>query len=302
MLRYRFAPPPCRHMSNIIALTKLVIVDSLEDNEFCREFQTGQEIEAFVRAEFAAYNLPLQVERRRVEFPDEFEKVVQDLIAEAEHGARPMLHVEMHGDPTGGLEFSSGCTLGWDQVSDILVQLNRATRFNLVSVFAACYGAYFAGQMWVHRPAPCFGLLAPEDKVEPNEVYGGFRRFYHELAVTQDMGCAAALLAGEQLTTGRWMNQTASVWLPKVLRSTAEHYLSAAGLQAMAVRALARAEAQAIPISVDLVPFTEVTARKYITDTAFNRFFMVDDIPENSVRFRHVREKIIQEVLPLVGR
>lgn len=297
MLRYRFAPSACTQMSDIISLTKLVIVDSLEENEF----QTGQEIETFTRAEFSEYDLPLSVERHSVQYPDEFEEVLRVLTVEAEHGQLPLLHVETHGDPKEGLGFSSGCTLPWGRVSELLVELNRATRFNLVSVFAACYGAYFAGQMWVHRPSPCFGLLAPEDQVAPDEIYGGFRRFYHELAITQDMGRAAASLAREKLTKGRWMNQTATVWLPKVLRATAEQHLSAAGLNAMAARALARPEAQDLPPDLDLTALTEARARRYLTETAFNRFFMVDSIPENAERFRHVQERLIEEILPLVG-
>jgi hypothetical protein len=116
------------------------------------------------------------------------------------------------------------------------------------------------------------------------------------------MGAAAALLAREKLTNGQWMNQTAPVWLPKVLRSTAEQYLSKEGLEAMATRIKARAEAQYLPAGLNLEPFSEATARRYVIDIAFNRFFMVEDIPENAERFRSVQERVIRDILPLVGR
>jgi hypothetical protein len=285
-------------MSDMITLSKLVIIDSLEANEF----QTGQEIEIFARAEFSLHNLPLLVERHSVLWPADFEKILLNLTADAARGMFPILHVETHGDPKDGLEFASGSTMSWSRVSELLVDLNRATRFNLVCVFAACYGAYFAGQMWVHKPAPCFGLLAPEDTVDPGEIYRGFRVFYGELARTRDMGAAAALLAREKLTRGRWMNQTAPIWLPKVLRATAEHHLSAEGLKAMAARIKARAEAEDLPPELNLEPLSEETARRYLSETAFHRFFMVMDIPENADRFRSVQERVIREILPLVGQ
>lgn len=284
-------------MSDIFSLTKLVIVDSLESHEF----QTGHEIETFARTLFADHGLPLQVERHSVSWPDEFQNVLDELVVEAKDGARPLLHVEMHGDPLNGLEFASGGTMKWGQVSELLIDLNRATRFNLVCIFAACYGAYFATELWVNRPSPCFGLLAPEDEIDPGEIYRAFMCFYRELAVSQDMGKAAALVARDKLTKGRWMNQTAAGWLPKVLQATVEQHLSADGLRAMAARVSTRAGAEGATVKIEKLALVE-TARRHIGELAFDRFFMVADIPENAERFRLVRERVIKEILPLLGK
>lgn len=46
----------------------------------------------------------------------------------------------------------------------------------------------------------------------------------------------------------------------------------------------------------------EAIALHYVRDLTFNRFFMVEEIPENAERFRAVKESVIHEILPLVGR
>lgn len=286
-------------MPNSFALTKIVIIDSLEP----REFQTGQLLETYIRGELAEQGLPLRVERHSVGWPDEFERVVHRLTTEsAEHGEAPLLHVEMHGDPKDGLIFSEGGSMPWSRVSELLIDLNRATRFNLVGFFAACYGAHFGGELWVHRAAPCFGLLAPEDEVDPAELYQGFRRLYHELVVTLDMGQATALLAREKLSRGRWLNQTAATWFPQVLLALAKNHANAAELDAMALRVMARQDAQDLPKDIDMRTRVEDMALLYLRDLAFSRFFMVEDLPENAERFRAVKERAISEILPLVGK
>lgn len=287
------------YMSDIFSLTKIVIIDSLEETEF----QTGYELERFIRTEFEEHGLAVPVERYSVQWPNQFEALVRRLTAEATgHGARPLLHVETHGDPIDGLIFSEGGSLPWGRVSEMLIELNRATRFNLVSFFAACYGAYFAGELWVNRPAPCFALLAPEDEVDPGELYRGFRRLYHELALTHDMGRAAKLLTRQELAKGRWLNRTAASWFPEVLLAVARQHGSEAGLRAMAARVMARREAHDLPSDCDMEQHVKNTALAYLRDIAFNRFFMVEDFPENADRFSAVKERVLREIIPLLGQ
>lgn len=231
-------------MPDIFKLTKIVVVDSLEPDEF----QTGQLLEEYIRNELTEHGLPLRVERYSVCWPADFESVMRQLTIEAaERGEAPLLHVEMHGDPKDGLIFSEGGSMPWGRVKDLLTELNHATGFNLVSIFAACYGAHFAGELLIHRAAPCFGLLAPEDEVDPAEIYQGFRLLYHELAVTQDMGNAAGFLARQRLSKGRWLNRTAPIWFKDVLRAMVMTHASGDGLDAMAARAMARPEAKSLP-------------------------------------------------------
>jgi hypothetical protein len=286
-------------MSDVFRLTKIVIVDSLEPGEF----QTGQLLEEYIRHEMTEYGLPLRVERYSVGWPADFESVMHKLSMEAaETGEAPLLHVEMHGDPKDGLIFSEGGSIPWDRVKDLLTEINHATGFNLVSIFAACYGAHFAGELFIHRAAPCFGLLAPEDKVYPEEIYQGFRLLYHELAVTRDMGHAAAFLARQKLSKGRWLNRTAPSWFKDVLRAMIMTHASRKGLDAMTERVMARPEAKDLPKGVDLRAHMEETALHYVRDLTFDRFFMVKEIPENAERFRAVKESVIRDLLPLVGR
>lgn len=67
-----------------------------------------------------------------------------DLLAQlAQQASRepyvPLLHIECHGGK-GGLEFADGSWLTWDDMNPAFVNLNVATRLNLITVVAACHG------------------------------------------------------------------------------------------------------------------------------------------------------------------
>jgi len=279
-------------------VSKVVIIDSLDEHEF----QTGELLETAIRHEFEEHNLPLSVERHSLTWAGEFEAIINLLAQEAESGY-PILHIEMHGDKVDGLIFKNGSNLQWEEVTGILARLNRATKFNLVCVFAACYGAYFTHGFWVNYASPCLALIAPEEELSPDEVYRGFRTLYRNLAILKDMGKAADLLDKQAPIKGGWFQMRADIWFYEILRA---YVLENATDEAITWRAM-EFQAFRLELASDSITLKDAKSaifsiiRKHISHLAFEKFFMIEEFPENSARFEEVRKKIAEDLLPLIG-
>ncbi|MBL8252185.1 MAG: hypothetical protein JNJ76_01100 [Candidatus Competibacter sp.] len=94
---------------------------------------------------------------------------------------RPVLHLESHGNDVGlaGPNGSGGTDpLAWDELTELLQELNLATRCNLVVVVAACTG--FAGIQALRcgPRAPAVALVGPGAPIMPTNLLSGTKEFY----------------------------------------------------------------------------------------------------------------------------
>lgn len=102
-------------------------------------------------------------------------------ICAAQSGMLPVLHLEAHGDHVGleGPDGRGGVeVLTWDELSEPLQRLNRATRCNLVVLVAACVGFAAIGAFRRGPRAPAVALVGPDDDLNEGDLLRGTKEFY----------------------------------------------------------------------------------------------------------------------------
>lgn len=270
--------------------SRVVVVESLERHEV----KTGAKIADFVKSVSMAQCLGISVEYTACEDVVTFESFVNELAADVKATGRiPLLHVECHGDRSTGLEFENGSQLSWTRLSQLLVGLNEATRFNLVAIFSACYGAHFVAQMGCLAPAPCFAMIAPSEDVYPDEILTGFRLFYADLLRTADAGQAVDAMLHLSLQKGAWFAMRAETWFEKIVTGYVESHCTKSEAKRRALQMYRQlrssgAEADLGELRRKLVQ----SNRNELIGKYFECYFMAKTVTETAVRFRRVRRRI----------
>lgn len=272
-------------MPAAFSISKISIIESLEPSEV----HTGRIIAEYIRAQLESAGIDLQVEvlecESKIEFLAILERLAQEAI-EVEH--IPLLHIECHGDKLDGLEFANSSMMSWPELSDELLKLNCATRFNLFSVISACSGGYFLSQIFPGQPAPCLGMLAPSDAVDPAEILEGFRIFYSTFIKTFDAGSAAQKMSRQRLTAGKWFVQSSDEWFVRIVINYVQVHCTRKQLEERAKKLSRKLRNSGIEQSIGL---TKRRIRKDhnsgLVDKYFASFFMTERFPENKLRFNN---------------
>lgn len=278
-------------------LSRIVVVESLESHEV----KTGKHVAELIEASDNARLMGLAVEYHTCEHAGEFIEFVRELTLDVSRTGRiPLLHIECHGDQTDGLEFQNGSVLSWPELSDLLVDLNRAAQFNLVAVFSACYGGHFLSRLDSIDPAPCYAMIAPTESVNPSEILAGFRTFYTTLFKTGDAGVAIDEIMQLDLQDGQWFGQQAELWYERIVIDYIEMHCTNAAMKVRSLRMLNKLRAKNVNATIGYLKRGLVQAnRSNLVDKFFERYFMVDTLPENALRFHAVRARLEQRISQL---
>jgi len=275
-------------------LSRVVIVESLKVGEVKTRLETAN----FVRAQDSTSAAGIPIEYHDCDSAQAFVNILTSLKLDALRTENfPLLQVECHGDGLLGLEFRDRSCLSWPQLSELLVDLNKATRFNLIAVFSACYGGYFLSRISTVDSAPCYAMLAPTEEVWPHEILSAFRAFYSEFFKSMDAGRAMARISKLSLEAGAWMPILAESWYEHVVINYIQQHCTR---QEMKIRTLRTANAlRASGVAVDMrrIKLGLVQGnRDSITGRFFERYFMVNDIPENANRFGFLKTRISKRI------
>lgn len=120
----------------------------------------------------------------QIKSPEHLTAILSELtLHAANHGMRPMLHFDMHGDKDKGMLICNEESeyVSWHKLITHLKELNKATHNNLIVVGAACYGLRAITSIKINDPVPFFVLLAPEGEVSLGFVEDNIPAFYREL-------------------------------------------------------------------------------------------------------------------------
>ena len=280
-----------------LKFSKVAIIQSLDPGEFETGTELGKSIEG-LRDDHAA--VP-EVELINVKGRDEFLQAIDKLTIEAEkNDAAPILQIEMHGwEDKSGLAFPDDSSLTWPELSDPLAKLNKATGFNLLVCMSVCFGGHSLSFIKPDGPSPCFGLIGPTHSVSPPELLGGFRSFYRELITTLDVNAGLAKLHAHKLQEGGYINITAEQWFFRLADGYLKTYCTKERLQARAkaITNQIKSEGKAVN-DAQLAAITQLgqTLATNFLDRRFPKFFMLDAIPENRVRFGQALTQAKQDV------
>jgi hypothetical protein len=190
--------------------------------------------------------------------------------------------------------------LAWDRVANALLPLNIASRFNLLAIFSACFGAHFLSQMDTIGPAPCWCLIAPTKKVDPGEILGGFRVFYSALFKDADMGSAVRAISRCQLSHGEWLWEPAEIWYQRIVTGYIKVHCteSAARERARTIYKDAKKDGKRTSLG-SILRIMKKKNRDAFTGDYFDRFFIIDIIPENNIRFAKTKERVANTLATL---
>jgi hypothetical protein len=96
-------------------------------------------------------------------------------------GMLPLLHVETHGS-IDGIGVSGPEGIGFAELMEELIPLNRMSGLHLVVVLAACEGIWGMKMLQPARGAAAFrALIGPEYKILPEQLAKGCQAFYRGL-------------------------------------------------------------------------------------------------------------------------
>lgn len=268
---------------------RIVIIQSLESHEV----ETGALLSEYI----IGLDNTQSVEVINCSSANDFLEVIKKLVTCAYSGSIALLHVECHGDIENGLEFQNSSVLGWEQVASSLRALNIASKFNLLAVFSACFGAYFLGQMGSIKPAPCWCLLAPTKQINPAEVLRGFRVFYRALYNDSDLATAMNAIHACDLDEGEWFCQSAETWYEMVTSDYVKNHCEKAVARERAKILHRRLKLAGIHKGVgSILREIQKSNRKNFLSKHFEIYFMTSEIPENIQRFKNTRQRINKEI------
>ncbi|HWF43065.1 MAG TPA: hypothetical protein VG537_00335 [Candidatus Kapabacteria bacterium] len=140
--------------------------------------------------EWEGSNIQLLLEYRSVRTAVELTTELQRLTESVPKLGVPILHLTMHGDEDG-LQLSSGECIDWTELSPFIVNLNIATRNNLLITLAACFGLYLGAvnaKNWDRSAYWC--VLGRLDPHSAGDFTNDYIRFYRNLIESSNFGDA----------------------------------------------------------------------------------------------------------------
>ena len=192
-----------------------------------------------------------------------------------------------------GLELANGSCMPWAELSNLFVELNQATGFNLLVVLSACYAGHFLSRLLTFEPAPFWMMLAPTETIDPAEILRGFRKFYSELISSRDIGKAMQSLSSVALEEGHWFAQNAEQWFE---RMTADYVKNHCNVRVARARvnsnyAKLKAEGHQMPMKEVKRHFKKAN-KDALLGTHFDKYFMTSAIPRNAFRFQLTKRRL----------
>ena len=274
-------------------LTKFVIIESLD----ATEMQTGASLAEYIRGVGETNDLPITVELTSCGNSNNFREIFHKLTLDAQSGEIPVVDDECHGHPAAGLLFADGSNMPWTEVAALSLKLNIACRFNLLVRYSACFGGYFLQEMGTITPSPCWCVIAPTESVNPAEIMRGLRLFYEALIRTLDIGKAIAQLQRETLTHGRWFAKAAEIWFQQLTIYYIEHHCIRAEMKkrVMLIHEQLKKRGKIVAPALIEIALKEKN-RANLTTKYFDRYFLIDEIPENAQRFVGARIRLLQSI------
>lgn len=162
---------------------KFLIVDLVPESEM----QTGRHIEECLLDVINRQSVGIVCERHKCASDIEFVDLITNIRSDvAEKGVVPYIHVEGHGSKDS-LHFPDQSSIKWTDVFEEFRKINILSKNNLFFSSGACKSAYAFKAATITKPAPVFGMLAPEKEVLSGGVVDGFVAFYKSLIMSESL-------------------------------------------------------------------------------------------------------------------
>ena len=202
---------------------------------------------------------------------DELESLLIELWAFVveSNGIGLCLQIECHGDKNG-IQLADGSSMSWDRLRPLLVNVNLASRMNLIFWLAACHGGYFITACRYHETVPFTVLVGPGSEIDPSTLLAFTCTFYTELFKTRNL-TEALTVAGAVRPDISYIN------------------FSAVGVFRVALAARIRRAPPELRVQVRAIEEPQF-------DQWRKAFFALDQYPENADRFAITYAEVLAEV------
>ncbi|UBU50191.1 hypothetical protein LCW13_08090 [Cobetia amphilecti] len=273
---------------------KLWVIESLPQGElrtgknlFDNELDKAKQVQQDLVVEFAEPTT-------KSELLDVLEKIHD----EAMSGLYPMIHFECHGCEYG-LGTASGELVAWDEIRDVLIKINWATKLNLMIVIAACNGAHLIKVCTKLDAAPFWAIIGPEIEVTAGHIQDSFGRFYESFFSDLDGDKAIAILnEGAEKQNRTYHFLSAAGLFSKAYRAYHDSYCVGKGGQER-IEYLVTEALKNINVKKQGVTWARQQVKKGLVsndqefDKLRKRFFFISDYPENNERFPLFMDDIV---------
>lgn len=145
--------------------------------------------------QLSATHHPFMVEHIVLKSRQHLVETMFSLARRAKKGLRPIIHLDMHGDPLRGLEIAPSAEFArWDEVFAWLRKVNVRAKNNLGVVGAACYSLSLIRSISIFQPVPFYFLVAPQSVATIGQIDDGMPNFYRNLLCGDGLSSAVDAL------------------------------------------------------------------------------------------------------------
>lgn len=276
----------------------IVLVKSLENHEV----DTSTVLKEFIEGN-EGYNTEvfklLQIEAHNAEG---FKTLVNDLIAPAKQGMRPILNLDCHGNERDGLIFKDDSVISWEELAECLRPLNQASQFNLIVILSCCFGAHFMSGLGVIQAAPCAFIVAPTHEINSGEIIAGLFSFYDSLFKTFNIVQAVLEARRRTLTDGDWYAEFAALWYIEVVNGYLKTYCTKAESRKRVEELFQKHKADGNTARYGRTSMSGIKRamaeahRIGLITKYFDTYFMIDKLPETRARFEQIRKATEEQI------
>lgn len=275
---------------------KISVVQSLSGYDL----HTGTRMKEDIDLYNEVYNRGLQIELFDASNKSEFIGILNSLTENAQKDAAfPILHIEAHGSSDQmGIMLPSREFLSWTVLKPHLIDLNAATRLNLLVVFSLCYGAHFTKHLTPSDRAPCWGLVGPTKALDAQRLLS-FSSFYREIFESGSGGAAVNRLnEASPKDDIDYFFTTATTFFQNVYRNYVEKHCTKLSYDSRARgmrKQLKKSNMAKLPSVGELRRKLQSTQKAFFEKYRTN-YFMIDLFPENDDRFKVAYQDVIKKL------
>lgn len=171
-------------MSKEYAINKIFLVESIPSDEI----QTGWELYRDSIKPYNDYyksNVKLNFDKvaSKKEFFDSIAKVLENV----EANDKVILHIEAHGsDDKKSLVLSNDEVISWQELTELLVPINKKTKNNLHLFNISCFGNYISQLIDTTKTAPFKSFIGSQYSIYPHEIISYYTALYDRILKLKD--------------------------------------------------------------------------------------------------------------------
>jgi hypothetical protein len=281
---------------SVCNFNKIAIIESLPDGEM----KTGKKLYDDIILINIANNEKIIISFDQVSSEMELVALLGGLCADVQQkGLYPIIHIECHGEAEKkGLILSNKDFISWSKLYELLQSINEVMDLNLLIVLAACFAFEMSFSVYAYQRAPFWGMLAPSEKIYPEELKKSFVSYYETLIEnTGKQDVPNGSLALESLQSHKpqqgAINFISAEYIFKLaFDGFMKDHNSSKAIKKQAQYICNELRRIGVEYSISIVKASIRNLRPYYLERYHKVYFMIDLCPDNIDRFGYLKEDI----------